>query len=454
MDKRKLAALFSMFACAILLFGCISGGNPKPATPAPTPTPAPSVTPITECSADSDCVVAGCVNQWCVPQNREGELPCRWNTWHVCIALTTCGCSEGVCDWKANPAFLECKENPQRFPFYSPPNASFISECNSRGGEVTALPNAENCTVQPSCSSDLRCSLDPDCPSGFDCQSGKCAKSALFCGGTGATGCGEGYRCAQTGTYYAATGMCLEVCNSTEDCEEGSTCIGDLCTRPPDAECSVDEDCDSGLRCNAGKCLTVDGVACGAPGDRDCPQGFYCKTGTFCREGDTCTQIPGTCDATFIPENLSRLCGRPAGEINYSNVTGIAACASSPYFRIFRSAGDKPAYADSNGTIFRECGSSAPPWDPHCGKLESDCHARSVSSCPNLEETRFIHCMPPYSGNPDCPEISDPVCAQLSVGSIPALRHTEWAEFGNGCLACNANTPTQIAEGYWRGKCS
>ncbi|MDD5318147.1 MAG: hypothetical protein PHF51_05480 [Candidatus ainarchaeum sp.] len=449
---RRFFAAATVF-CALLLLGCISGGgNPTPAPATPTPTPFHRPTPAEECGSDSDCVVSGCANQWCVPLGYGEELPCRWSAWNVCIPLTSCGCVEGVCDWKPNEAFLQCKANPQRCPFYAPPTEAFILECNSRGGEVTALPDAENCTVSASCSADLRCANSTQCPLGFACKAGTCAPSENFCGGTRNVSCAQGYACVPGGTYYAATGACRKRCNSTPECGNESQCVQGFCSEPPPPQCYNEPDCAPGNRCVAGKCVSAQGLPCTSPG-WDCPSGFYCLTDTFCRAGDTCTQINGTCEATFVPENLTRLCGKPTGSIDYSNVTGIAACSGSRYFRVLRQAYSLYGYADATGTIFRECGASAPPSDPYCGGLDSGCVPRDSMACEEFEETRFVRCPPPYSANPNCPDVDDPVCARLRAGSIPALRHTEWAEYANGCLGCNDNSPTQVVEGFWKGKC-
>ncbi|WP_456368676.1 CGP-CTERM-anchored Cys-rich protein [Thermococcus sp.] len=63
-----------------------------------------------ECTSDSDCATGGCSGEVCAPKEKASSIvtPCVYKPWYTCLAMTTCGCVNGVCTWKPNPAFESC----------------------------------------------------------------------------------------------------------------------------------------------------------------------------------------------------------------------------------------------------------------------------------------------------------------------------------------------------------
>jgi len=447
---RNLAVL--IVALAILAFGCVGGGGRGTPEPTPSETPASTATPRVECTSDADCIVMGCANQWCVPAGYPQQLPCEWKDWYACLNYTTCGCVDGTCAWKANQIFVDCKRSGSRCPPYTPPTEEFVSQCRAAGGEPVALPDQFGCFVSPICSTDINCTANASaCPLGFGCDSGRCVPAPDFCGGLQMIGCPPGQVCVFNGNYEKASGACRMNCSSDADCGSGMRCEKGFCAKAPKENCSV-TGCPPGLVCTGEECISPQGLPCGGANMTECPPGYYCLTSTYCREGQTCMDLPGTCDATDIPIELSRLCKKYVGGVQNLPVTGIGRCRESEYFQVHR-ANNRYGYANASGEIFRECGASAPPADPICGRLDDECGGTTIVSCDELEKERFIHCPPPFKSSSSCPNINKPVCALALVGSTPALRTPRWVEFPNGCLACGGSNQTMIVEGFWEGRC-
>jgi hypothetical protein len=287
---------------------------------------------------------------------------------------------------------------------------------------------------------------------GFECSGGRCAAGEDFCGGVNQIGCPQGEKCVFSGGYYLATGACKKTCSVDFDCGEGMQCLEGYCEPFSEGGCKEDSECGDGFVCRDKTCVTAQGIPCGGTGGAQCPAGFYCLTETHCREGQTCVQLNGSCDASTVPVSLSRYCGRQLGAVA-SNVSGFAPCQGGGTFRLERAAASRYAFVSQDGTVLRECGDSAPPQDPICARMESECAAGTQVSCASLERQRFIYCPPAGRAAQECPELDAPVCALAKVGSIPALRTPEWIEFGNGCLACNGNNLTRVVEGFWEGGC-
>jgi heavy-Cys/CGP-CTERM domain protein len=63
-----------------------------------------------ECTSDADCATGGCSGEVCAPKEEASNImtPCVYRPWYTCLALTSCGCVNGVCTWKPNPAFESC----------------------------------------------------------------------------------------------------------------------------------------------------------------------------------------------------------------------------------------------------------------------------------------------------------------------------------------------------------
>ena len=62
-----------------------------------------------ECSVDSDCAVAGCSSQMCVPKALSDIVTtCEYLPEYDCLSLTTCGCHGGECGWDQNQEYLKC----------------------------------------------------------------------------------------------------------------------------------------------------------------------------------------------------------------------------------------------------------------------------------------------------------------------------------------------------------
>ena len=63
-----------------------------------------------ECTSDADCATGGCSGEVCAPKNEASKIvtPCVYRPWYSCLGLTSCGCVNGLCTWKPNPAFESC----------------------------------------------------------------------------------------------------------------------------------------------------------------------------------------------------------------------------------------------------------------------------------------------------------------------------------------------------------
>ncbi|WP_258083527.1 CGP-CTERM-anchored Cys-rich protein [Thermococcus thermotolerans] len=63
-----------------------------------------------ECTSDADCATGGCSGEVCAPREEASKIvtPCVYMPWYDCLSLTSCGCVDGICTWKLNPAFESC----------------------------------------------------------------------------------------------------------------------------------------------------------------------------------------------------------------------------------------------------------------------------------------------------------------------------------------------------------
>ena len=63
-----------------------------------------------ECTSDGDCATGGCSGEVCAPREEAGKIvtSCVYRSWYGCLSLTSCGCVNGLCTWKPNPAFEKC----------------------------------------------------------------------------------------------------------------------------------------------------------------------------------------------------------------------------------------------------------------------------------------------------------------------------------------------------------
>ena len=449
------------------------------------------VNPSTECVLDSDCRAAGCSSQWCMPAGEEAPSDCMWKPKYACYEKTSCGCSSGTCDWAENAEFRSCMN---RFaggsgcPNFTAPTDDDASACSQLGGENVALPDADGCFVNTTCSADINCTLfSYNCPAGFTCTAttenleGVCAASRDICQeGTGRT-CPEGSRCELLGEYPDAIGVCRKLCDDAASaCPSSLQCRMGSCQPIQNAECAASAPCPAGYACLAGACSLAEGRfcnsttpacpagydcdmskgsgrtgacrgICGGSGGVACPDGKFCNTTVNCRAGETCMGYQGVCVDHDIPETLSKFCYRQYDTLE-GNVSSFAKCSASEYF-IMRRTSEEFAFFAADGTDVRECGPSAPPNDPECKQMTEDCQSLMPATCDEMEGDRFVHCPPAYSASNHCPTLSEPVCAKIMVGLSAPLRSPEWRTFSNGCLACNENSPNEAAEGYWRGAC-
>lgn len=60
-----------------------------------------------ECSSDTDCFVGGCSGQLC-SRDEEVITTCEWKEEYGCYTLSSCGCIDGKCEWKASDALDSC----------------------------------------------------------------------------------------------------------------------------------------------------------------------------------------------------------------------------------------------------------------------------------------------------------------------------------------------------------
>lgn len=62
-----------------------------------------------ECTKDSDCVKAGCSSQLCVANEKSDIVTtCEYKDEYECYQKTSCGCVDGLCNWKENNEFNDC----------------------------------------------------------------------------------------------------------------------------------------------------------------------------------------------------------------------------------------------------------------------------------------------------------------------------------------------------------
>jgi eight-cysteine-cluster-containing protein len=66
-----------------------------------------------ECTTAADCGVGGCSGQICTTKDKAASIitTCEWRQEYGCYKLTSCGCVDGVCEWKENSEFLACLNN-------------------------------------------------------------------------------------------------------------------------------------------------------------------------------------------------------------------------------------------------------------------------------------------------------------------------------------------------------
>ncbi|NJE85405.1 eight-cysteine-cluster domain-containing protein [Thermococcus sp. CX2] len=71
-----------------------------------------TLTPLSggECTTDADCATGGCSGEVCALRAEASKIvtPCVYREWYSCLGMTSCGCLNGVCTWKPNPAFESC----------------------------------------------------------------------------------------------------------------------------------------------------------------------------------------------------------------------------------------------------------------------------------------------------------------------------------------------------------
>lgn len=71
-----------------------------------------TLTPLSggECTTDANCATGGCSGEVCAPRAEASKIvtPCVYREWYSCLGMTSCGCLNGVCTWKPNPAFESC----------------------------------------------------------------------------------------------------------------------------------------------------------------------------------------------------------------------------------------------------------------------------------------------------------------------------------------------------------
>lgn len=62
-----------------------------------------------ECSKDSDCFIGGCSGQLCVGEDKKDDITtCEYADYYECYQKTSCGCVDGLCNWKENQEFNDC----------------------------------------------------------------------------------------------------------------------------------------------------------------------------------------------------------------------------------------------------------------------------------------------------------------------------------------------------------
>ena len=444
----------------------------------------------TECLNDSGCKVAGCSSQYCAPLYEDPVGTCDWLPEYECFNMTSCGCNEGICSWAETAEYISCvdKATGRLCPESTPMTREQLLACEAEGGAPIALPDPQGCFNNPACSTSISCELlSYNCPDGFICNatlsspSGACKKGQDYCGGAKNVSCPRGSRCEIMGSYAGSSGVCRRLCDDGSGCANGTECVGGACIPVQNRACSESSPCPKPFACQGGICTLAEGRFCnsttipcpagyrcdmsagtGATGSCEpfcggaemarCGPGEACITTMRCNAGETCLGYEGVCSPRQIPDSLALFCNRQLGN-PLGTVIGFQKCPNSSLFIMSRT-GNEFAYVHADGRIERECGASGLRNDPECASLKNECGKPSASVlCSALEVERFMLCPPAFSASPNCPASTEEVCAKLMVGMNPALRSPEWRTFKNGCEACNANNPGQIAIGYWRGAC-
>ena len=72
----------------------------------------PSDNDNVECTADSECVPAGCSSQLCVSADKSSDVitTCEYKEEYSCLKLTNCGCVDNNCQWLSNDKYNKCLE--------------------------------------------------------------------------------------------------------------------------------------------------------------------------------------------------------------------------------------------------------------------------------------------------------------------------------------------------------
>jgi eight-cysteine-cluster-containing protein len=93
-----MKGVIALLAAALLVSGCGSTSHVIPEG--------------MQCVADSDCAVGGCSGELC---GAKGEVEnvtngCVYLPIYQCLKLSSCGCTNGLCQWDRNSKYNNCIE--------------------------------------------------------------------------------------------------------------------------------------------------------------------------------------------------------------------------------------------------------------------------------------------------------------------------------------------------------
>jgi heavy-Cys/CGP-CTERM domain protein len=74
--------------------------------------PSQNIPEGTQCAADSDCGIGGCSGELCGAKAEVKDVltACVYQQAYKCLKITSCGCVNGLCQWKRTSDFNKCVE--------------------------------------------------------------------------------------------------------------------------------------------------------------------------------------------------------------------------------------------------------------------------------------------------------------------------------------------------------
>lgn len=304
-------------------------------------------TSAAECNDNQVCTLDGCNNGKCEHKPKPGCTP-------ACKNHSDCDdgikCTDDTCT-KVTSASGEVATKCVHQPAQGCTKCSSVAQCNdndkctqdvcnTQAGfcENPVIPgcgNAGGCQNNAACNDNNACTTDK-------CNAGKCEYAQIICKDTNACtydSCDE-----KSGVCkYQPVPNCGKKCGSSQECDDGSKCVTQLCvqgackaynqkTCNDNNSCTYDTcDHDSGqcgyakiAGCDNGKCVTKD----------DCNDGDACTN-------DTCSTWSGKCNNYKVPNcTIGKKCSGPA-DCNDQNGCTSDLCSKGECLSVPISCDDK-----------------------------------------------------------------------------------------------------------------